>query len=84
MTIYGSIEKYSLPATSNNEIQMTKIQQPVIRSVLSRLGFNPHMPRVVVHASTQYAGDDLLAYIWNKDAENTFGLFTSTLSIVLI
>jgi hypothetical protein len=60
MTIYGPIVKYPLPAISINEIQMTTIQQPVIRSVLSCLGFNPHMPRLVVHASIQFGGVGLL------------------------
>jgi hypothetical protein len=32
----------------------------MIKAVLSRLGFNPHMPRAVVHASTKYGGIGLL------------------------
>jgi hypothetical protein len=60
MTIYGPIVKYLLPVTSLNENQMTTIQQPVIKSVLSRLGFKLHMTRVVVHASTQFGGVGLL------------------------
>jgi hypothetical protein len=60
MTIYGPIMKFALPSTTLSKKQMAKIQQPVIYSVLSRLGFNPHMPRAVVHSSTQYGGVGLL------------------------
>jgi hypothetical protein len=60
MTIYGPIAKYPLPATSMSESQLQKIQQPIITSVLSRLGFNPHMPRAVIHASTRYGGVGLI------------------------
>jgi hypothetical protein len=60
MTIYGPIAKYPLPATSISESQLHKIQQPIIISVLSRLGFNPHMSRAVIHASMRYGGVGLI------------------------
>jgi hypothetical protein len=60
MTIYSPIVKYALPTTSISENSLRIIQQPVISSVLSRLGYNKNMPRAIIHASTMYGGVGLL------------------------
>jgi hypothetical protein len=60
MTIYGPIVKYCLPTTSITKQQLRKIQQPVITSVLSWLGYNKNMPRSVIHLSATYGGVGLL------------------------
>jgi hypothetical protein len=60
MTIYSPIVKYALPTTSISENILRIIQQPVISSVLSRLGYNKNMPRAIIHASSMYGGVGLL------------------------
>jgi hypothetical protein len=60
MTIYSPIVKYALPTTSISENNLRIIQQPVITSVLSRLGYNKNMPRAIIHASSLYGGVGLL------------------------
>jgi hypothetical protein len=60
MTIYGPMAKYPYPTSSLSKLQLHKIKQPVIKSVLSQLGFNPHMPRSVIDASTRYGGIGLM------------------------
>jgi hypothetical protein len=60
MTIYSPIVKYTLPTTSLSEKQLQTIQQPVINSVYSRLGYNRNMPRSIIHSSSTYGGVGLI------------------------
>jgi hypothetical protein len=60
MTIYAPIMRYSLPTTSITDKHFWTIQKPVVKSVLSRLGFNLNMPRAVIHSSTLYGGVGLI------------------------
>jgi hypothetical protein len=52
--------RYILPATSIKSSTLSKIQIPVINNVLTKLGYNRHMPRAVVFASTSIGGIGLL------------------------
>jgi hypothetical protein len=60
MTIYTPLIRYALPATSITKKKLCIIQQPVISSALSRLGYNRNMPRAVIHASKLYGGAGIL------------------------
>jgi hypothetical protein len=59
-TIYSPSITYVLPTTSIPRQTLNTIQKPIIHSVLSRLGFNNHMPRAVVYASKLRGGLGLL------------------------
>jgi hypothetical protein len=59
-TVFAPSVTYPLSVTSITPEILKKIQKPVINSVLSRLGFNRHMPRAVVYASKQHGGMGLL------------------------
>lgn len=60
ITIYAPLIKYALPATCLSCKQLCAIQQLIITSALSQLGFNPHMPRAVIHASMWYGGAGIM------------------------
>jgi hypothetical protein len=53
-------EQGFLTTTSLSEKKLQTIQQPVINSVLSRLGYNRNMPRSIIHFSTIYGGVGLI------------------------
>jgi hypothetical protein len=60
VTVYTPSIKYPLATMSISKNTLKQIQKPVIHAVLYRLGFNSHMPRSVVYASTRYGGLGLL------------------------
>jgi hypothetical protein len=55
-TVFTSSICYSLVCNTMTLYQLLKIQEPVIHSVLSRMGFNQHMPRNIVYASKLRGG----------------------------
>jgi hypothetical protein len=59
-TVYTPSICYPLATTSISQQTLQNIQKPVISSVLSRMGFNQHMPRAVVFASKYRGGIGLL------------------------
>jgi hypothetical protein len=59
-TVFAPSIMYALPLTTITPDQLRKIQQPVINSVLSRLGYNKHMPRSVVFAARTSGGIGLI------------------------
>jgi hypothetical protein len=59
-TVFEPSITYALPLTSIDPDQLRKIQQPVVNSVLSRVGYNKQMPRSVVFAAKTRGGIGLL------------------------
>jgi hypothetical protein len=59
-TVFAPSVKYVLPVTSISHSILQTMQTRTVSSVLSRLGFNRHMPRSVVFAPKKYGGIGLL------------------------
>lgn len=59
-TVFTPSIKYVLPVTSISTTKLQQLQRPNTNAVLSRLGYNPHMPRAVVFASKTKGGIGLL------------------------
>jgi hypothetical protein len=59
-TVFTPSIKYALPVTSIPPTKLNAIQSRTTSAVLSRLGFNRHMPRQVVFASKRFGGIGLL------------------------
>jgi hypothetical protein len=70
-TVFAPSVKYVLPVTSISPTKLHTIQSRSVSSVLSRLGYNRHMPRQVVFASKLYGGIGLL----NLPTEQVFANF---------
>jgi hypothetical protein len=60
VTIFIPSVCYPLATTSITKTILQDIQRPIIHAVLSRLGFNSHMPRCIVFASRKLGGLGLL------------------------
>jgi hypothetical protein len=60
ITVYAPSICYPLATTSISQMTLKRMQKPVISAVLSRMGFNKHMPRAVVFASKNRGGIGLL------------------------
>jgi hypothetical protein len=60
ITVYTPSIKYPLTTTSISRTILQNLQKPVIQAVLSRMGFNNHMPRALVYAYKRYGGIGLL------------------------
>jgi hypothetical protein len=43
---------YALPTTSIQQKTLINMQKPIINTVLTKIGYNQHMPRAVVFAPT--------------------------------
>lgn len=59
-TVFTPSIKYALPVSSIPQSKLDQIQRPTTNAVLSRLGYNPHMPRAVVFAAKTKGGIGLL------------------------
>jgi hypothetical protein len=59
-TVFVPAIRYSLPATSIQQNILVKMQRPIINTVLSKIGYNRHMPRALVFAPTSIGGIGLL------------------------
>jgi hypothetical protein len=59
-TVFAPSVKYVLPVTSICLNKLRNIQKSSVSSILSRLGYNKHMPRSVVFASKARGGIGLL------------------------
>jgi hypothetical protein len=59
-TVFTPSIKYVLPATSITRDVLKKMQKPITNTVLTKLGFNRHMPRAVVFAPITLGGLGLL------------------------
>jgi hypothetical protein len=59
-TVFVPAIKYVFPATTIDAAFLENIQKPIITLVLSRIGFNSHMPREVVFAPIHFGGLGLL------------------------
>jgi hypothetical protein len=55
-TVFVPSIRYILPSSSITQNILQKIQSPIIDTVLTKLGFNRHMPRSVVFAPTTLGG----------------------------
>jgi hypothetical protein len=59
-TVFIPAIRYSLPATTIQQKTLVTMQKPIINTVLTKLGYNRHMPRAVVFAPTSIGGIGLL------------------------
>jgi hypothetical protein len=59
-TVFIPSISYVLPATSIQEKELQQIQRPIINTVLTKIGYNQHMPRAVVFAPITAGGIGLL------------------------
>jgi hypothetical protein len=59
-TVFVPSIRYVLPTTSIPQIILLKIQSPIINTVLTKMGYNRHMPRAVVFSPTTLGGIGLL------------------------
>jgi hypothetical protein len=70
-TVFSPSVKYVLPATSLDPDFLDKVQRPIIALVLSKLGFNQHMPREVVLAPLHFGGLGLIDLIVEQGIAQT-------------
>ena len=47
---------YCLPITTLTDKQCTQVHKPILRSIISKLGYNKNMPRALVHSSKWKGG----------------------------
>jgi hypothetical protein len=59
-TVFVPSIRYVLPTSSISQSILQKLQSPIINTVLTKLGYNRHMPRAVVFAPTTLGGIGLL------------------------
>jgi hypothetical protein len=59
-TVFIPSIRYALPATSIDQKTLQKIQSPIINNVLTKIGYNRHMPRALVFAPSSIGGIGLL------------------------
>jgi hypothetical protein len=48
--------RYSLSITSMNQLDLEKVQQHTVASLIAALGYNRHMPREVLYCTQRYQG----------------------------
>jgi hypothetical protein len=70
ITVFVPSIRYVLPTTSISQTILKKIQSPVINTVLTKLGYNRHMPRAVVFAPTTVGGIGLLDLFTEQGSSN--------------
>jgi hypothetical protein len=59
-TVFVPSVRYVLPTSSIPQTILQEIQSPTINTVLTKLGYNRHMPRAVIFAPTTIGGIGLL------------------------
>jgi hypothetical protein len=59
-TVFVPSIRYVLPTTSISKTVLYKLQSNIINTVLTKMGYNRHMPRAVVFAPTHLGGIGLL------------------------
>jgi hypothetical protein len=59
-TVFIPSIRYALPTTSILQKTLTNMQKPIINTVLTKLGYNRHMPRALTFAPTSIGGIGIL------------------------
>jgi hypothetical protein len=70
-TVFGPSIKYVLPATTLDPDFLDRVQRPLISLILSKLGFNQHMPKEVVLAPLHFGGLGLFDLIIEQGIAQT-------------